>query len=179
LAVDHVNVLQAIPFAHYTQPPPPAAHRPPELFAIDRLRLGTFLNDLWGGVALAPGRLAGQGGGATPINIVLGDFLRTAGIIRVTNRSNARHRHRGILAGADRSLFFTSVKNKTSFDVPPLTPHPAVQYVIEWARVPNSTETAAMQAIGVNPGSCSALAVTLPADTLLPADARACTITDR
>jgi hypothetical protein len=185
LAVDHVDVLEAIPFAHYTQPPPLTAHRPTslELLAIDRLRLGEFLNSLRsGGVALAPGRLPGQSAGATPVNVVLGDFLGTAGTIRVNNQVPMSGMCVEIFSPVlIDPLFFTEVNDKTSFDVPPLVLHPAVQYISEWARVPKPDERAAMQAIGVNPdlvtwwvsGILAQLwNVTLPADAVLPADAR-------
>ncbi len=146
--------LQAMPAAHFTVPPPPAAGRPDPLtlLRLDRDRLTTFMDHLRAGeVAPAPARGLFDNFGPTPIKVLLSDFLGVAGVTRVTNGAPAL----GVLVEVFSpilldAVFFNDVPNKTGWD-PGAVIQPAIRYASEWGRVLTPQERAAVTATGADP----------------------------
>jgi hypothetical protein len=116
--------------------------------------------------------------GATPINIILGDFLGEAGVIRKEG-TNVQH---GIGLETFASGFvpptFASHQSQNGWFIHPGGPTgrpPAVFYQTEWSKTPTPEERTRLEGIGVNPDLVSwwhfpALATAL--DARLPPEAR-------
>ena len=133
-------VLAAMPPADFTVPEPSWANRSNALdqMRMDQIAINNFLAPLRRGdvaVAPAPARRANAAPGPTPFNILLGDFLGTAGVIRVAPD--------GPWTGIGIEVFSPAV-------IAPLGAS-ATLSVSEWARDLTAAEAAAARALGADP----------------------------
>jgi hypothetical protein len=142
----------AIPVDKWNARPPGSGRRPTlsEAWTADNGGLTTFLNTLRAGnLAVLP-----LDADATPIRILLGDYLANAGVI---SRDAAATRR-----GVRVEVFSNSLMSNIDFMLTdstaagggwaPLvgTGDPAVRYPSEWARTPTGAELAALQVLGVD-----------------------------
>jgi len=117
----------------------------------DQQELQMFLNDLRAGnVALAS--WSGRNMWASPINVILGDFLGESGVTR-SERGNIQH-------GIALEVFSTGLVPPTfqmhtgssGWVVPSGAVEPvALSYQSEWAKTPTAEERQRLKGIGVNP----------------------------
>jgi hypothetical protein len=130
-------------------PPPGTPQRPTVLQAwrADEAYLSSFLDGLRAGrLVLAP-----QDAFATPIRVVLGDYMGRVGLIRRTPSEE----HYGVRVEVfsqrviSREFTFTASDPPTAGWVPVGGGNPAVRYQIEWARQPEGEERATLLAAGV------------------------------
>jgi hypothetical protein len=141
----------AIPAAKWNDRPPAAAgHRPTlaEAWAADNTGLTAFLNTLRAGdLATVP-----SDADATPMRILLGDFMANAGVISRDHLAT----HRGV-----RVELFSNALISTDFTLTDTTPavgwaptvaagNQAVRYCSEWARDPTDAELPGLQVAGVD-----------------------------
>jgi hypothetical protein len=155
LGVDfHASAAAApIPAAKWNDRPPSTVGRRPTLlegWVADNNGLTTFLNTLRAGnLAIVP-----LDADATPIRILLGDFLANAGVISRDHVSTRR--------GVRVELFTTAlISNEfmpadTSAAGTGWSPaigvgSPAIRYQSEWARNPTAAELPGLQVAGVDP----------------------------
>jgi hypothetical protein len=146
--------------ADFTRPPSQAGVRPTllEAWQIDQSRYRRFLDELTSGqIAVAPVRATTGVSvtppiGPTPIRVILGDYLGVAGVIR-RQAGVPTHgvRIEVFSPGLVSALFFNPVRDQVNWTVPSGVTNPALLYQSEWSRIPNATESAALQAIGVDP----------------------------
>jgi hypothetical protein len=167
-----------IPDSAWNARPPGAVQRPSVLeswrFDQDHA-LGPFLNDLSGGfVALAPGL---SDTSATPIRIILGDFLGVAGTIRregaaATQGIRVEVFSPDLISAADFAASLTT-SGWPAGQVTQLPP--AVLYPSEWSRTPAGQERRDLEALGVDTAFVnwwSAVAAAQAGDLAIPAAAR-------
>ncbi|MGH9752195.1 MAG: hypothetical protein ACREA2_05370 [Blastocatellia bacterium] len=169
-----------IPQAEWNSRPPgpPAPLRRPtviEGWQADQIEIQRFLNDLRAGV-VAHASWSGRNPHASPIQVILGDFLGKSGVTR-SEGGNVQH---GIGLEVFSSGFvpptFHSYSSSSGWVVPGGSVEPAcLFYQSEWAKTPTAAERQRLAGIGVNPDLVPwwaqvALATTL--DTRLPPQAR-------
>jgi hypothetical protein len=143
----------AIANAAWNNRPPGSEHRPTliEGWTADNTALTAFMNTLKAGHVAVPSADADT----LPINILLGDFLASAGIISRVGAVTRR--------GVRVEVFANTLVSNTDFMLTDTTAtthnwtpnvgvgSPVVRYASEWARTPTAAEAAALQAVGVNP----------------------------
>jgi hypothetical protein len=140
---------QISPAAWSSQAPGGGGRRPSLLsqWQTDAPALQAFVDALRGGnIAIAPAGIA------TPLRVILGDYLGPAGIIKMKDTvATYGVRVEVFSPTAPPATSFSNVAGVTAWNPPaglPLTP--ALQYPSEWAHAPGPAEQAAFSAIGVD-----------------------------
>ena len=144
---DHAT-HHGIPDAAWDQPLPGNATRPTLAagWRIDDTALGAFLTTLQaGGVAIAP--TVDQ---CTPIQVILGDFLGTGGVLGPTVTDFGVRVE--VFSPSFQVPGFALTGGGVNWDVVPsgLTGPPVQRYPSEWSRPPTAAETTALNAAGVD-----------------------------
>jgi hypothetical protein len=144
-----------------------------EAWRLDQTALQVFLDGLRAGdVALAPLPFLG----ATPIRVILGDFLGEGGVIRKEGSSVQHGIGLEMFASGFVPPTFTSLTSTSGWDVPAGATEPAcVFYQSEWAKTPTAAERQRLEGIGVDPDLVPWWPVGVQGtflDTTLSADAR-------
>lgn len=149
----HKNGNSGIPQAQWNARPPGTPQRPTSLesWRADKAELDLFLSELSAGDVArgVTGRTA-----ATPIRVVLGDFLGHGGVTRKLGEASEH----GIRLEVFSSTFvppgFQSLGSQVGWSMPAAgspPSRPAIYYQSEWSKTPTAEERQRLQGIGVNP----------------------------
>lgn len=147
----HGGVAQAA----WDSRPPGSGTRPTPLesWRADQLLLQAFLDSLRAG-DVALGTLSRWVPGATPIRVILGDFLGESGPTRREGSVDQYGIGMEVFASGFVPPTFASYMSTSGWDLPagtPLRPPPAIFYQSEWAKTPADAERQRLVSIGVNP----------------------------
>jgi hypothetical protein len=149
---------QAIPAATWNDRPPGDPRRPTllEAWTADHAGLTAFLNTLRAGnLAVVP-----LDADATPIRILLGDYLANSGVISRDQATGTTRRGVRVevfssnrIGGVTDFIFLDTTDSGGGWQPPAATGEPPIlRYPSEWARDPTSAERAALEAQGVPTG---------------------------
>ncbi|MCK0198122.1 N-acetylmuramoyl-L-alanine amidase [Ancylobacter sp. 6x-1] len=146
--------LAGMPAAEFSRPPGGLA-RPTltESYQLDQISLSAFLNALeQGDLAISQSRQAYEAASQMPIQMILGDYLGKAGVIRRDGAGILTHGMRvEVFSPALASVDFQAITDQTGWNVVGSPARPALLYQSEWARTPDATTSATLQQIGVDP----------------------------
>jgi hypothetical protein len=146
----------AIPQSSWNSRPPstPAPYNRPtvlEGWRADQYEIQRFLNALRVG-DVAPASWSGRNIWASPIQIILGDFLGESGVIRRVGADNTHGIALEVFSSGFVPPTFHQHSSSSGWSLPGTVVEPVcLLYQSEWAKAPTAEERQRLEGIGVNP----------------------------